>query len=326
MKKKISLLLLGMLLFPIITKSQNYQPLLKDGNKWNMLYEMLTTCGCGESRTYSLTLSGDTLIELQNYKKVMCKVTYANYYSVNEMTLYAAALRENNDSQSVYVRYPNMDEQILYTFNHKVGDTLAVTDVYKDTWSDSKTVRTVKRVEQYSMGGLTGKMITISDTSYGYYTSPRWPYKWSNITEIFSDVWYEGIGSMKGMIDLKYLSLPANFNVLQLLCFWNYDNQIYHQDKHSDCVIALWSGINDVSDKQKLIIQNPLNGKINIGNEALSNLAIFQLFDSRGILISKNKLSEDKKSIDISYLNAGLYLYKLMDNGKVLETGKFVKQ
>ena len=306
-------------------QSQSYQTMLKTGNKWNVLYESMTTCGCGESKTYSLTLAGDTIIDLQTYKKLMCKLTYANYYSVNEATFYTAALRENTAKQMVYVRYSGKDEELLYNFNLKKGDTLEVKDVYKDTWSDSKTIRKVKNVEQYTMGGVSGRKISVCDSVFTNQSGLNWPYHWSINTERNSDEWYEGIGSLKGLVKLDYSTYPAYYDALHLLCFWNNDTQIYHNQRYSDCVIALWSGLNDVSEKSKIVNTNTTNAKLIINSNELSKSASLELFDSRGILISKSTLAQNN-TIDLSRLNKGLFIYKLLDNGKIIETGKFITQ
>lgn len=326
MNRKISLLVLGVCVLIINMQSQSYQPMLKAGNKWNVLYESMTTCGCGESKTYSLTLAGDTVIDLQTYKKLMCKLTYAKYYSVYEATFYTAALREDTVKQAVYVRYPEKDEELLYNFNLKKGDTLEIKDVYKDTWSDSKTICKVKNVEQYTMGGFSGRKISVCDSVFTNQSGSNWPYHWSINTEKNSDEWYEGMGSIKSLVKLDYSAYPAYYDAFHLLCFWNNDTQIYHYERHSDCVIALWSGLNDVSEKNKIVNSNAINKKLSIDSNELSKSAILELFDSRGILISKSTLAPDNNTIDLSRLNKGLYIYKLLDNGKIIETGKFITQ
>jgi len=59
----------------------NYHELLKEGNKWNVLQEMMGTCYCGWATTFSYTLSNDTLIENVNYKKLMCEIFSAEQYN-----------------------------------------------------------------------------------------------------------------------------------------------------------------------------------------------------------------------------------------------------
>lgn len=317
--KKYSLIILT-LLFVANTKSQEYKNLIKSGNKWNILYEWFATCNCGGSETYSLTLSNDTLIENQIYKKLMCKLTSAdNYGAVTENIYCAAALREDIEKQIVYVRYPNNEEQILFSFNVNTGDTILIKDVYKDTWTDSKTVRTVKNVGQYNFSGLTGKMITVCDTLYeiqrGYdYGKPVTYY---HIYEVYRDVWYEGIGSMKSLIELG----QRGIDVLQLICFWNNDDIIYHQSEHSECLYAsYWNELKNVSEEKEFIMPNLTNGKLSIRDGI--QVTLIQIFNTKGI-----KLVETKdKNIDLSNLANGLYFVKISTESGILNVEKVIKQ
>lgn len=318
MKKCLFFILL--LFLATYANSQEYNNLIKDGYKWNILYEWVATCNCGGSETYSLTFSGDTLVENQSYKKLICKLTSAdNYGNIVETSNYAAALREDIEKQIVYVRYPNREEQILFSFNVNVGDTVLVKDIYKDNWTDSKTVRTVEKIGQYNFSGLTGKMITVCDTLYeiqrGYdYGKPVTYY---HIYEVYRDVWYEGIGSLKSLIELG----QRGIDVLQLICFWNKDDIIYHQPEHTECLYASnWNGIENISDKNKFIFPNPTSGKLTIDNEML--VSLIQIYDTKGI-----KLVETKdKNIDISNLPNGLYLVKILTESGVLKNNRIIKQ
>ncbi len=308
--------------FSNLVKSEGYQKMMKDGNKWNFLYELYTTCGCGGvTSTYSMTLSNDTTIGELNYKKMLCTIINANIFgTIYETTRYAAAVREDSAKQIVYIKYPAMDEQILYNFNLHVGDTLSVKNVYKDHWTDTKTIRTVKNIKQYDIGGFTGKMIVITDTVYSYYTSMHYPYKWSSIYECFSDSLYEGMGSRIGLIDLNSAGILQQENRLQLLCFWNNDNLIYHQAEHSECVYALNTGINDISEKKEIIYPNPASKKLVIDTDL--KVSLIQVYNMEG----KKELETKNKDIDISGLTNGIYFVKIHTESGILKVQKIIKQ
>lgn len=320
--KKYSIIYLSVFI-SICAKSQGYRELIKDGNKWNILHEMIATCNCGDVRTYSLTISNDTLISSLNYKKVNCEIISANDDgSINKIKLYAAGIREDIDKQIVYVRYPNKEEQLLYTFNSHVGDTILIKDVYKDQWTDSKTVRTIKKIEQYNNGDNLGKKITVCDTTYSVQKGYDYgqPVTYNSKYEIFSDDWYEGIGSMKCLIDLNHLGIQAELKHLQLLCFWNNSTLTYHQEKYTECIYAShWTGINDISEKKVIIYPNPTNGKLLIDTNL--NVSLIQIYNTEG-----NKMTETQnKNIDISSYPNGLYFVKIHSESGFMKVYKIIK-
>jgi Secretion system C-terminal sorting domain len=89
---------------------------------------------------------------------------------------------------------------------------------------------------------------------------------------------------MKSLIELG----QRGMNTLQLICFWNNDDIIYHQREHAECLYAsYWNGIENVSEKNEFIFPNPTNGKLTIDNDI--QVSLIQIYDTKG-----NKLVEQK--------------------------------
>jgi hypothetical protein len=308
------LIIIFLLFLVINVNSQNYQELIKDGNKWNVLCEMLATCNCGFAKTYSLTLVNDTLIGELNYKKLMCETIDVE----NTSTVYAAAIREDTANKKVYVRYPDKDEELLYDFDPNIGDTIFVRDIT----NDEKVIRFVKDVGDNTMNGYDGKQVTVSDTTYIIgYNRPNNSY-YTTKDESFSDVWYEGIGSLKSLIELGHIDTFAeSIDNLELLCFWNYDNLIYHNYR-PECVYAyVFAGIEEISNDQKInIYPNPTKGELTIDSDlGISNI---QIYDVKGNAIIETK----QKSINISGLSKGMYLVKVHTISNEVKRYKIIKE
>jgi len=73
----------------------------------------------------------------------------------------------------------------------------------------------------------------------------------------------------------------------------------------------------------KVYLTSPDNLKIE--SEMLTDPCTFELMDMRGSVLLRTKVNAKKSSIDFSNYNKGLYLYRLINKGKLLKTGKIVK-
>ena len=148
-----------------------YRPLLEEGKVWKYSYNSFV-------REYmkSLTISGDTIIGNQTYKKIIDVASQAV-----EM-----ALRE--EDKKVYCCYPNRDTEILlYDFGKNAGDIISKEVKDGDTWIRKViSVDTVMvkgnafrcmKVDEYIIHGMTEEEFFAGN--YGYSTG----------------FWIEGIGS-----------------------------------------------------------------------------------------------------------------------------------
>jgi hypothetical protein len=314
------LLFTMLVFFTIQAQSQVYRELLKEGNKWNVLLELIATCNCGRATTYSFTLSTDTLIEDINYKQLMCEtISVGDYDEIVSNTAFAAALREDIANQSVYVRYPNREEQLLYDFNPQVGDTIFA---YKES-DQVEIIRYVTGIGEYNINGYSGKKISISDTIYWTQYNRQTDSYYTSKSETFWDEWYEGIGSLKSLIAIEDDNgySPA-MNALELLCFWNYDDMIYHHEYREECVYAFYySDIKEISNDRKITIDSTPDKRELIINSDVDILNI-QIYNPAG-----NKIAETaRKNINISNFPNGVYLIKVQLPDNTVHTKKWVKQ
>lgn len=73
------------------------------------------------------------------------------------------------------------------------------------------------------------------------------------------------------------------------------------------------------------VYPNPATDKISISSDFLSEPCIFEMMDVRGIVILRTEVDAIRNSVNLSNFSKGLYLYRLLDKGKLLKTGKIVK-
>ncbi|MGB4415392.1 MAG: T9SS type A sorting domain-containing protein [Paludibacter sp.] len=86
------------------------------------------------------------------------------------------------------------------------------------------------------------------------------------------------------------------------------------------------SGINLPEVKPDIAIYpNPATDKISISSDFLSEPCIFELMDVRGIVLLRTKVDANENSVNLSNFSKGLYLYRLINKGKLLKTGIIVK-
>lgn len=88
------------------------------------------------------------------------------------------------------------------------------------------------------------------------------------------------------------------------------------------------AGINGVASVSEInIYPNPTNGILNvsISSQLVENTSI-EVYDGLGKLAIKENLSNDSNSINLSKLEDGIYIFKIINNNKTIKVGKVVKQ
>lgn len=292
--------------------SQSYLKLLNDSNKWNYLIEEMTTCGCGEIKTLSLFISGDTIISGELYNNFYCAIIRENSRDTN----FVASLREDSLSQKVFVVLPNNEEKTLYSFNVKVGDTLSCDTSF---WMDYAFVKYVESIESYTYSNFSGKKININQKMIRIDGSMQ-------DMESAYDSWYEGIGSFKKLIDLQqfedYSDVIESGN---LLCFSKNEELIYQRQGWDSCEYALIMDVKNVSEKIEVYLYpNPTNDFIII--EGTNNeFHQIKIYDIKGSLLINQELNNDNK-VNVKALSEGIYFIKVGNDKGESYSFKMIKE
>ena len=106
-----------------------YFPFVEEGKVWNCFasYSSSLAIGAPESITCIFTMSGDTLINENTYKKVSCQ--FKDFYGDEEQHYYCAVREE--DYRVFIVEAETKEEKMLYDFSHPQEDILLSNDDLK---------------------------------------------------------------------------------------------------------------------------------------------------------------------------------------------------
>ncbi len=94
-----------------------YQPMLNEGSEWHHYFWFEASCN------HHLIVSGDTIINDIEYKKIINQGDICNYP-------YFTFAREDSISKQVYYLYPDTTEIMIYDFSLLVGDKIKSTFQY----------------------------------------------------------------------------------------------------------------------------------------------------------------------------------------------------
>ena len=141
-----------------------YEPFLEEGKVWTYHYYNEFT---GHEFYESLAVSGDTIVDNKNYKRIADAETGNYRYGMRQ------------DGQKVFAIYPHYSgEVLLYDFGLSVGDTFLLYD--DDNGSDPNAWATVVSVDTVVVGSRAFRVLDVR---------PKDMMDWPNW-------WVEGIGSM----------------------------------------------------------------------------------------------------------------------------------
>ena len=303
---KTILVTLSILVYSCGSFSQEYRKLVDTTNKWNYLDSIFLTSGIGEAKTNSLFITNDTIIEEVFYKKLMCKIIR----EIDTSVVFAAGIREDTVNQQVFLKEPFNSEKLLYSFNHSVGDTISIDTAY---WDDYYTIRYVKSIGTYDFNGFTGKKIEICDSLYSI-NNPNMP-----PSELTTDFWYEGIGSLISAFNLYEIgNIPVGY--VELLCFWNQNSLIYQSPRWTVCEYAVITAIKDNLIKPELkIYPNPTTGRLNIFSPAKIKEIIIKNIDGKVVFLTH------QEEVDISNMANGVYFLQIMTESNEIIFRKLIK-
>jgi len=109
--------------------------------------------------------------------------------------------------------------------------------------------------------------------------------------------------------------------------FYEYKHVYYKKGATTWGVPLILTGINQPETHSQMIVYpNPTNDKIFINSEILTEPSVFELLDLRGLIIQRTVVDASRNLIKLANYSNGMYFYRLINNGKLLKSGKIVKQ
>jgi hypothetical protein len=184
-------------------------------------------------------------------------------------------------------------EGLLYDFNLNVNDTVFVNNFFTNNMYSPDFPLYVDIVTQEDVNGVMRKKMGIA------------PY--------YEEYWYEGIGSSFGVI---YAALKSDGDIIfKLLSCKDGDGTVLYQQSNNNVFVS--------NPNQNSIFYNAENHIITIKEPLLNQFSIFELVDMHGkIILRTNNVSN---TINITNIPNGVYVYRLLENSRVIYSGKILK-
>ena len=269
-------------------QAQEYLPIAQKGNEWHTF-----ETGVWQINNYVNWCSGDTLIGDVRYMKIMGTLNNGN---PNLFTV----LREEDGK--VWERHLNTSvETLLYDFTASVGDTLC--------FGHPGNCFVLDSISMVQIGGVDRRKFWFG-LEYDDLGRPR-----------TQETWVEGIGSDYGLLWSGYWHIPDGWHCL--LCFHQYGELVWQNPEYNTCSYP-YDAIEENKDSEISVYPNPGNDMLNI-RSALKN-AFVEVYDMNGRLIHSQALTENVTAIDATDWPLGVYVWKVISNGKLAETGKWIKK
>jgi hypothetical protein len=285
---KTKLLLSVMAMLSIGLPAQEYHLLIEEGNSWSVLYE---SSGPPPATTYTYAISGDTLINQIEYKKLYM----SSQQEPNEWKL-DWAVREEDDRKVYVWSFHLMEEWLMYDFAAAVGDTFTILPADPNLYLviDSITITEINGSER-SKFWLT---IMENGTPSPFMDEP--------------ETWIEGIGSNKGIVHSGSSAFIGAAH--WLTCKWENEELVYLNPDYDSCYITTVS-VKEMGVSRFQLFPNPTTAQAWLQlpeNTPLAQVQI-ELFNTTGRLLHKVQPTGQFHKIDVAHLPKGLYLVRVWD-------------
>ncbi len=276
------------LLITLFAKGQSttYYPFPERNATWNFTFLAINMSGPEDYvESYSITFSGDTLINNLTYHKLTTPF-------VALRKGYRGAIRQDIAAKKVFIVPPaETSEQLLYDFTLQVGDTV------KGYISGNDTVESIDTV-------LVGSSFR-----------KRWHINSGYRVDII-----EGVGSTYGLLERS----PGNgcdFPNFYLDCFKE-NNQTLLPDSQTNCELVSSVNSIDTDINQIGIIPNSETGSfiIEFYNSDIREITLIDLYGK--VIVHHSTIN--KRTIEIDNLKVGLYILIGKDTNNRMITKKLI--
>jgi len=292
MKKSISFLLLMTL--ALSSGGQNF---VQENQTWNVV----ECINFGSCITLSYKMTGDTTVGQVEYKKLYVSTDTA---MINWSIF--GGIREIDDRVFLY-HFESMTEEILYDFNLLPGDTFA------------------------TINHITGScpvelQLTSIDTVYLQNGEIRQRFNFGN-GGFNEEQWIVGVGSLNGFVNVGLYFCWFDYYV-NLSCYHVDGELIYQSPSYNDCLVYTVGVEEKETAIKHSVYPNPFSRElvIEFDHNPLQSYSI-QIINPYGhLVIDKKGIRSEKVFIYGDQLSSGIHFYRILKEGNVIATGKFVKK
>ncbi|MCD6201258.1 MAG: T9SS type A sorting domain-containing protein [Bacteroidales bacterium] len=213
-------------------------------------------------------------------------------------------IREDSTHKVFYKSPDKEQEELMYDFNAKIGDSLFIPPNFVD---DPILVCSIDTVE---LGGVKRK---------------RYKLARQFCSDQPQDLWIEGIGSLLGILNSNRVGAIGVY--ISLLCFYENAELIYTNPKFDSCYYISTGIFNHSVEKITIdIIPNPVSNVSFITiNPVISLDMKLEIYDIHGRLrMVKTFDSSGKCIIRQAELYNGIYFYRVIINKNMIKYGKIM--
>ena len=297
--KKLLLLISAFLTLSATAQRSGYQPFPDSNCTWNMHYLFYCMSGGITDEQYSITMTGDTVINSLVYHKL--KTPYIQGTITGGCTSsisagYKGAIRQNIADRKVYIISPGASaEQLLYDFTMQVGDSVKG---YIESFNGKDVVESIDSV----------------------FTGSRYLKRWY-INHCYNIYFIEGIGSTYGLIEFSPGCVTDLWDI-NLTCFQQ-NGQTLYPDTTMDC--RLITSVNSIIKESNSVkvYPNPSNGSFTVEFEEPQNFREIRLTGLPGNVILRQQINNQVK-IKLNDLPAGIYFLTVIGKDDRTTTTKIV--
>ena len=106
----------------------------------------------------------------------------------------------------------------------------------------------------------------------------------------------------------------------------SYKTLVYYKkgDVESGTPLTLETGINEIQINSS-VVYNPANESLQINMETFGTAVLLELVDLTGRTLIQYELTSVSQDISLNHLPKGIYLYRLTEQGKTINSGRIVK-
>lgn len=303
----------------VFLTAQTEPVLVKDNMSWSIVNYNLSQGPFCVWQTYNVVLTGDTAIDMKQYKIVK----QSEFGEQPENWAIVGFIREDS-LKRVYFKNDE-DEVLLYNFGVSTGEIVDIICPVINPYSlrfeffDYLEMK-VKTIDSVEVNGIYKRRIQLNPIC----VSDELTY------------WIEGIGDYKGILNSIVPVLCFGDSIVghsygaptdELLCCKEDGVLVYVNSVYGSCYYYSTAGINDRPAKADLILYpNPVVDIstikiVNSGNGIIKNLDVYNL---NGEKVKSVVTKEDVITIDRNDFQRGIFVYKLLIGDNLLKSGKLI--
>ena len=278
----------GLFMLSVLSYGQN----LFTGNRtWNVV-KCINMGGC---TTRSFKTGADTLIGQQNHKTLY--VTDDTTFAI--WNLYAA-VREENEKVYLYNFYLQKEE-VLYDFGLNIGDTFSTT----------------VNIPEYGNCPVNMPLISIDTVMLENGTRER-RFTFEN------EQWISGVGSLNGLVYTGINQCVVDISH-ELSCLHDGWEIVYQSPDFDECIVNS-TGYGETEEANFSVYPNPFYNEAKFTfDSGIKGDFTLEIINETGQIVAGPVPVHSKELSLGKNLIPGIYFYRLVQNGKVLSTGKLIK-